>query len=270
MLEERKNRLVKYYIIAVIILLIFFHYLGFLKFLEDNFFEALGASQNSTYVFLTKLKYSFVNYQEAQNLKKENLSLKEQIAILTYKNSELTAYKLENEKLRNILNFQEGKDYTTIVAKVIGKDLNKANTLIINKGKADGIKDGYAVVVDQGIIIGKIIEAKDYISTILLLTDKLSQLAVSTESSNKTTGLAEGEYGLSLKVNFIPQDLEIKEADLIITAGSETDIPRGLLIGKINRIISQENELFKSATINPLIDYNEISILAVIIPKQYQ
>ncbi len=268
MLVERKNRLIKFYIIAVIILLIFFHYLGVLRVVEDSFFNVMGIAQGNTFNFLTKLKYSFINYQEAQNLKTEKAELQQQLNRLSYDNSQLKAYQLENEKLRTILNFKEEKNYNTIVASVIGKDTNKANTLIINKGWQDGIKEGFAAVVDQGVIVGKIIDVKDYLSTVLLLNDKMSQLAISLESSNKTNGLAEGEFGLSLKVNYIPQDILITEGDSIITSGTEENIPRGLLVGKINRIISQGNELFQSATINSWIAYNEISIVAVIIPNQ--
>jgi rod shape-determining protein MreC len=245
------------------------HYLKVLAVIEDYFIATAAEAQNQTYIFLTKLKYSFINYQEAQVLKKDNIILKHQVDELLYQNSQLISYKTENEELRALLNFKEDKDFDLFLAKVIGKDINRSNTLIINKGKSDGIKEGYPAIIDNGIIIGKVIEVKDNLSTILLITDKLSSLAVSTISSNKTNGLAKGEYGLSIKVELIPQDLTMQENDLIITSGQEKDIPRGLILGKINRIISHENELFKSATISPLIDYEEISILSILLPKQY-
>jgi rod shape-determining protein MreC len=270
MLVERKNLLAKYYIIAVIILLIFFHYLGFLSPVENFFLDIVGTGQNKVFVFLTKLKYSFINYQEARNLKVDNDQLKHEINLLISDNSQLEAYKTENEKLRSLLNFKAGKDFDLVLANVIGKDTDKANTLIINRGTKDGVKEGLAAVVDNGIIVGKVIEAKDHLAMVLLLTDKLSQLAVSSQNVNKTSGLAEGEYGLSLKVSLIPQDLGIKEGDLFITSGAETNIPRGLIIGKVNRIISKENELFKSATISLLNDYNELTILSIVIPKEYK
>ncbi|MCX6740253.1 MAG: rod shape-determining protein MreC [Candidatus Parcubacteria bacterium] len=266
---ERKNRLVKFYLIAVIILLIFFHYLGVLRFAENVFVNTYSSGQNKVYTFFTKLKYSFVNYQEAQNLKIENDQLKHQLNQLVFEKSQLESYKVENEKLRSFLNFKEDKKFDLVLANVIGKDATRQNILIINRGLADGIKEGFAAVVDSGIIIGKVIEAKDNISLILLLTDKQSQLAVSTENVNKTCGLAQGEYGLSLRVSLIPQDVEIKENDTFITSGAETNIPRGLICGKINRIISLENELFKSATISLPLDYNEITLLSIVIPKVY-
>ncbi len=269
MIEKKKSRITRFVILAVITLLIFFYYLGFLAKAEDSFLNSLSFVQNKVYTFLTKLKYSFVNYQEAQALKKENIELEHQLNQLLYERSELISYKDENEKLRKLLNFFKEKDFDYVLAKVVGRDLNRPNTLIINKGKRDGVKEGYAVVVDEGVIIGKVIEAKDNISTILFLTDQLSQLAVSTLETHTTTGLAQGEFGLSIKVELIPQDIEIKQNDLIVTSGLEQDIPRGFIIGKVNRITSHENDLFKSVTINPLVDYDEITVLSIIKPKDY-
>ena len=267
MIAERKNRQIKFYIAAVVILLVFLHYLGALAVIEDYCLEVLAGVQNNTYTFFTKLKYSFVNYQEAQNFKKANSEQKEQINQLTYEISQLKSIEGENEKLRQALDFKKDKDFDLLMAKVISRDLNRPNTLIINKGEFDGLKNGYPVIVDNGIIVGKIIDVRKNTATILLLTDQLSQLVVSLINSNKAIGVAKGDFGLSIKVESIPQDLEIKESDLIITSGLENDIPRGLIIGKVNRIISYENELFKSATISPLTDYGEISVLGVVIPK---
>lgn len=269
MLEKKKNQLVKIYFIAVIILLIFLHLFKVLALPEKYLFAFLTDWQNKSLGFATRLKYSFINFQEAQNLKKENTQLKSQLDQLMYENSQLNSYKSENEKLRALLNFLPGKEFDYLVVKIIGKDINRPNTLLINQGSADGIKVSYPVIVDNGVIIGKIIEVQDHLSEVLLLTDKLSQLAVSSLDSNKTIGLTEGEYGLSIKIDLIPQDIEIKEDDIIITSGKEENIPRGLVIGKINRVINSANELFKSATINPLVNYDELSVVSVILPRKF-
>ncbi|MDD5341499.1 MAG: rod shape-determining protein MreC [Patescibacteria group bacterium] len=269
MIEKRQNRYIKFYVAAVIILLVFLHYLGALAIVEDYFLGVAGNFQNQTYTFLTKLKYSFVNFQEAQDLKKESIAQKDEIAQLTYENSQLKDLQRENEQLRQVLGFVKDKDFDYVVAKVIGRDLARTNTLIINRGRVDGLRLGLPVVVNNGVIIGKIFDLKENTATILLLTDQLSQLSAGKESLNKPMGLANGEFGLSIKLELIPQDTDLQAGDVIITSGQENDIPRGLVIGQVNRIISYENELFKSATINPLADYGEITILSVIIPKIY-
>lgn len=268
MAGKRSKIFVIIYILAVIVLLIFLHYLKILAPVEDKIFEVFASGQSKSYSFFTKLQYSFINYQEAQNLKKENNELKKQLNDAFFENSQLQSYKGENENLRSMLAFKEENKLEIISARVIGQDAQRENTLIIDKGKLDNIAEGLPVIVDKGVIIGKVLAVKDYVSIILLLTDNLSQLAVSTVNSQKSIGLAQGEFGLSLKIELIPQNLPLTENDLIITSGLEQNVPRGLLIGKVNRLISNENELFKSATISPLVDYDEITNLGVIVPEK--
>lgn len=268
MAGKRKIFFVIIYILAVIILLVFLHYLKILAPVEKSIFEILASGQSQSYRFFTKLQYSFINYQEAQNLKKENSEFKKQLNDVLFENARLQSYKAENENLRLMLNFKEENKTSIVSAKIIGRDAQRDNTLLIDRGRADNIFVGYPVIVDKGVIIGKVLEVKDYISVVLLLTDNLSQLAVSTINSQKSIGLAQGEYGLSLKIELIPQNLPIQENDLIITSGLEQNVPRGLIIGKVNRLISNENELFKSATISPLVDYDELTNVAVIIPQK--
>jgi rod shape-determining protein MreC len=265
MLDKKKNRLIKYYLIAVIILLVFLHYTNILSGFEDSIFKKITNVQGNAYSFITKLKFSFINYQEATELKKENIQLQHQYNQLLYDNSRLISYKYENEHLREILRFTAENNYTYLLSNIIGRDLNRANTLIIDKGRNEGLKNGDPVIIDNGILVGKVIDAKNDIAIILLLTDTLSNIAVSTLDSNKTIGVAKGEFGLSIKVELIPQDTAIKEGDVIVTSGLEQSIPTGLILGEVNRIISNENDLFKSVTINPLLDYEELTVLNVII-----
>jgi len=264
MKSKKKSRNLKIVIVAVIILLIFLHFINVINPVENYIFSSLFSFQGNTYSFFSKLKYSFINFQEAQKLKQENQQLKAEINDLLVENVKWHNFELENNKLREILNFKNETNQELVLVKVIGKDLNKDNTLIINQGKASGLGVGMPVIVGNGIIIGKIIKVNENNAVVLLLTDTQSKVAISVPSSNKTAGLAQGEFGLSIKVEYIPQDLEINENDLIITSGLESLIPRGLVLGKINRILSQENDLFKTVSINPLVDYTELVILAVI------
>jgi len=268
MIDKKKNRLIKYYLIAVIILLIFLHYTNILNSIERSVFGKITLVQGSVYSFFTKLKFSFIDYQEAKDLKKENIELQHKYNQLLYENSQLITYKYENKKLRDILKFTENNDYNYLLANVIGRDLNRANTLIIDKGVNNGIKNGYPVIVDKGILVGKVIDAKNDIAIVLLLTDNLSSIAVSTLDINKIIGIAKGEFGLSIKVELIPQDIDIKQGNVIITSGLESNIPSGLILGEVNRVISNENDLFKTVTISPTINYEEIMILSVIIPNE--
>ena len=221
-------------------------------------------AQHHFYSFFSGIQNTFVNYEEAQNLKDENKRLQEEINELTVKNAELQLYAIENQKLRDILNFTESNVQKSQVAKVIGRNIERQNTLLLDKGVRDNVQKGDPVIVGQGILVGTIIEARPSVSTVLLLTDSQQRVAVSTPQIESSIGVAQGDFGLSLIIKLIPQHISIEAGDTVITSGLQEGIPSGLVLGSINRIMSNENELFKTATINPQVDYDSITLVSVI------
>lgn len=220
--------------------------------------------QQHIYTFITNTQNTFVNYEEAQKLREENKHLQDEINSLTVENAKLQLYAIENQKLRDILNFTESHVQQSQVAKVIGRNIERQNTLLIDKGTRDDIQEGDPVIVGQGILIGTVIDARPSLSTVLLLTDSEQRVAVSTPQIESSIGVAQGDFGLSLVIKLIPQHISISEGDIVITSGLQEGVPSGLILGEINRIMSNENELFKSATINPQVDYDTITLVSVI------
>ena len=138
--------------------------------------------------------------------------------------------------------------------------------MIINIGSNAGVKEGLAVISEEGLFIGKIYDVNYDFSTVLLVTDNHSKVAASILNKDKTIGIIEGKYGLSCKMNLIPQNEEIQENDLLITSGLETNIPQGLVIGQVDRVENVEGDLFKSASIKLLLDLNKVKIVSVLTP----
>lgn len=268
MIKQKKNQKRFVILVAVIILLIFFYMIGALIFIENPIRSALSTTQNTLYNSGIKIKNSFINYSEAQDIKKKNQELSEQISALLSENAELQQYRIENQTLKDLLSFTETTPHTYEIAKVISRQPDRVNTIVINRGDQHKIQNGYPVITDNGILIGKIIEVKKASSTVLLLTDTQQKIAVSMPDQEGTIGIAQGEFGLSIKIELIPQNIEITQDDIIISSGLEKHIPRSLIVGRVNRVIQHENELFKTATISPVIDYDEVSIVSVIIPSQ--
>lgn len=205
------------------------------------------------------------NWQNFRNLEKENKLLMEKNIQLELLNSQLLAAQQENEELRKQLNYLKENSYTTIGAEVIGKSsANYEQVLIINKGTIHGIKPGYPAIVGGGYLVGKIIVAHKTYSLLQLLIDNNSAVAGTVQNVDKTIGLINGEYGLSLKMNFIPQNENVQVGDKVISSGLEKYIPRGLLIGVVEEVQSEQGELFKSADIKTMLDFNKITSLLIL------
>ena len=178
-------------------------------------------------------------------------------------NSQLKTLTDENEELKNLLDFKQNKEYKLIVANILSRDPFNNNILIIDVGSKQGIVKGQAVVINNGVIVAKVIDTTFDSASIRLLTDNFSKLAV-TIGDQSVAGLLSGSLGLGLTMNYIPQEYDIKKNDLVVTADLDTNIPKGLVVGTIEDIQYSEEELFKTASVLPLVDFNTLSIVAVI------
>ena len=115
------------------------------------------------------------------------------------------------------------------------------------------------------MIVGKIFAVKDNIAHVCLITDESCKVAAAISGKEGTDGLTSGKLGLTVEMNFVPQTESIVINDTIITSGLEELIPRGLLIGTIQEIYQERDDLFQTAVINPFINLNNLSIVSIII-----
>jgi rod shape-determining protein MreC len=179
--------------------------------------------------------------------------------------------KEENDVLREQLGFLSKNKYRYVVSNVISRgELNNSaktpETITIDKGIKDGISKGLSVVSGDGIIVGKVVEAKDNIARVDLTNNLDCKIAATLLGDTKTNGITSGDLGLTIKMDFIPQTVVIKPGDLVITSGLEDAIPRGLVIGKISTITKESNDLWQSAVVEPLISPDDLIIVSVLLP----
>jgi rod shape-determining protein MreC len=190
-------------------------------------------------------------------------SLEESYKNLLIDNTKLKYLEDENKELRELLDFSQKKNYTLKVANILSRDELNKNILIIDIGKNKNIKEGQAVVISNGIIIGKVIEVNSITSKIRLLTDKKSTLAIKI-GEESVSGILTGSLGLGMYLEYIPQEQDIKINNLILTSNLNENIPANLLIGKIEKIEFEKDDIFKKALISPLIDYNTLFLVSII------
>ena len=123
------------------------------------------------------------------------------------------------------------------------------------------------VFFENGFLLGRIINVEKNTAIIRLITDNRSKFTASIINQNKTQGLVEGEHGLSIKMKMIPQDENVQVGDIVITSGAEKNIPRGLIIGKVESIQKELYEPFQSANLRSLADLNKVNIVTVLLKQ---
>jgi len=192
-------------------------------------------------------------------------NIEEEYKNLLVENNKLKELEEENNDLRQLLDLKNKNAYSTAVVNILSRDPVNRNILIVDGGREQNIENGQAVVVSNGIVIGKIIEAGIDSSKVRLLTDNFSKLAVKVGDDRSVSGILTGSLGLVMDLSFIPQEQEIKKDDIVVTADIDSKIPPGLVVGKIENVEFSQEELFKNASVVPLVNYEGLNTLAVII-----
>lgn len=252
-------------LVAAILLLIFFHKLNLLKPIENILTTVFEPVQKPLANAGDRINNFFNHFKSLSSLRKENDKLKGEINKLLVENNGLKTIIEENKLLNEQLKFVQERNYHYVSAKVIGKSPDNIQLLIINKGGSDGLKNDLPVIINDGILIGKIIDTQSNVAKVLLLTDSHSIISASIDNNNKSQGTVKGEHGLSLKMDLIPLDHKVESGQLVATSGLESNMPAGLIIGKINKTFSRKGELFQQANITPAASFNNLSIVTIIV-----
>lgn len=200
----------------------------------------------------------------APDLAREVENSKSQVRQLTSENARFQELEQENLALRKILQFTEKEKYPIVVARVIAR-LNESGTpfLLINRGREQGIVLDVPVLTD-GVLIGKIVKVQDHSSYVIPLIATGVKTAATFAGNAKTSGVVEGELNASLIMRLIPKDVAVTQGLNVITSGLEARIPAGLLIGTVERIEANPQELFQTAALKLLISIEEISLVSVL------
>ncbi|MFA6973745.1 MAG: rod shape-determining protein MreC [Parcubacteria group bacterium] len=257
--------LIKFLAVAVIcLLLIFINPRGLFNPVRGIFLEMAYPFQKTFYLLSSTITGTgeFLRSigelkEENENLIRENNELATQIALLQDE-------KKENASLREQINLAPRQKFDLAAGFVIGQDPQRLDSwLMINKGTADGVNIDMPAIVSEGILIGKVTEVTAHSAKITLLSDSTSVVNV-VDSETQSKGVLRGEYGLGVVMDMVSQQDALSAGDTVVTSGLGSDIPRGLLVGKIQEVRLTGDKLFQQAIVVPRIKYSKIDVVFVI------
>lgn len=191
--------------------------------------------------------------------------LRREFAQVAQENARLLELREENARLRRVLDFREKNELRVSIARVVGKTSVGGTTFFtLNQGADDGIAPGFAVLADQ-VFVGKIVKVNSRWSIAAPLTAPGIRTAATLSGHEKNAGILEGELNLGAVLRFIPKDVTVREGTPIMSSGLEENVPRGLLIGLVERVLSQEQDLFQTAYLKVPLRLEDAALVSVII-----
>lgn len=187
----------------------------------------------------------------------ENRLLRQRVDLLNRKLEESRMLQAENQRLKEILGFKEAIPHASVPSEVIGRDpTNWSNSLIIDKGAAQGVRQGRAVISMKGLV-GRVLEVGKYSSKILLITDPNSKVGTVIQR-NRQGGILVGRPDGKCKMIYIALDSDVSNGDKVITAGFGTIFPKGILIGEVIEVGKEPGRLYKYAIVRPSQDMSKL------------
>ncbi len=197
--------------------------------------------------------------------------LNERINDLALESVEFERIAQENKDLRSELGFVKRTGYSSVAASIVSRTSSlEKTTFAIDAGENQGVLNGSAVIVQNGMYVGKVTSVSKNQSVVTATTDKENATAVSLLNKTKTIGIAEGKSGNLIELKFIPADEQVSVNDLVVTSGLEQNVPSGLLVGIINTVRPDPAAPFQEAILEPLVDIRKHDHVIVLLPKVYE
>ena len=209
------------------------------------------------------------NMTDAASLREENALLQTQVDNLKAENSKLVLNKEELNRLQNLLELKEQyTDYDTVGAHVISKGSgNWFTTFTIDKGTNDGISVDCNDLAGAGLC-GIVTDVGPNWARVRSITDDDSNVSAMVSTTGDTCIIAGNlqlldEGTLSL-VKLTDDNNHVHVGDKVVTSSiSEKYLP-GILIGYISELNNDANNLTKSGTVNPAVDFHHLQEVLVI------
>ncbi|MDD7332989.1 MAG: rod shape-determining protein MreC [Lachnospiraceae bacterium] len=200
----------------------------------------------------------------------ENKALQEQVDELTSQlnNTKLDQYELDS--YRELLELDDQyAEYEKVAAHVIAKDSgNWFSTFTIDKGSKDGIAKGMNVIAGSGLV-GIVTDVGSNFAKVRSIIDdssNVSAMVLTTKDNFNVSGSlqAMNEDKLLPFTELRDENDEVQMGDPVVTSYVSDQYQQGILIGYIYSIEENPNNLTKSGTITPVVDFQHLREVLVI------
>lgn len=202
----------------------------------------------------------FNNIDSLLNTYEENKRLKARLEDFAAVQAEALVLKSENEKLMELSKAESLKAFNPIQATVIARNPDQwEEKIILDKGSSHGVEKNMAVMTAKGLV-GKITLVTPFTSEVELLYTNNPNYRVSAMvlGEKEAYGLIEGfdKERNELIMKRIDSSLTVKEGEKVVSSGLGGIFPKGVPIGEITEVSTDDFGLTKMAYVKPSADFS--------------
>jgi rod shape-determining protein MreC len=244
-LGDLKEYIVFSFIVLICLIMIFQNENVQVRFMRGAAVSFVGAVQ-STFSIIPNI------FQ----LEKENKQLREVNNMLSTELSQIKEEKLENIRLRQMLEFKQRTNFRTVTGKVIGKTLIQTrNNMTLNIGEKDSVRVGMPVITDKGLV-GRVVAASENFCIVQILFNKDLRVSAKDQRS-RVDGIISWDGEEKLQLKNVSKSSDVMVGDVIITSEYSNHFPAGIPIGYAVSVGTVDN-LFKKIEVEPFVDFETL------------
>jgi rod shape-determining protein MreC len=230
--------------------------------------ESIAPLQNAVSGFGRKVRESFRSVRGIGDAISENRKMAAELVRLRNEVRDLQALERENAQLRTQLQFLRGSERRLVPCEVIARDITGWwQTVRLGKGTGDGVGPNMAVVSSDGLA-GRTVDVSSRTSDVLLISDpscKVSAQIARTGAFGVLEGTGPSVSGHAVcRMKFINRNIPVLAGDEVVTSGLGGIFPRGLLIGYVEKVFTDESGLFQQADVIPKADLGMLTYAFVV------
>lgn len=181
-------------------------------------------------------------------------------------------------RYERILRYETGPrfpdDFDPVVARVTQVPSSPfRQEIVVAAGTSAGIGINDPVVTPDGLV-GRVIRVSATRAKIRLLTDQQSAVsAVVVGSGAQGIVQAASSVGAGLALDRVGKEEVVNSGDLVVTSGFRTSelaslFPPKIAIGAVRSVGQQDIDLFKRIQVEPIVDFESLTEVIVLAPKQ--
>ncbi len=203
-------------------------------------------------------------FSSVEALREENSKLKEALATLLHERERLIQFRDERNRLRKLLNFKKDSFYKFLPCEVIAHSPSRfVNSVIVNRGRDDGVRSGMAVVDYRGLV-GRILHVFAGSSEVLLINNRSCSVSC-IDKRSRVVGILEWDRGNLFSLNYVGSGEDVLPQDTLITSGFGKLFPKGFPVGVIFHVSNEKGGLARNVSVVALSDLNKLEELFIVV-----
>ena len=201
--------------------------------------------------------------REVMNAADENKRLKAELRNSLAERQRYGEILGENRRLHELLDLRNQIQGSGTAARVIARGYDKfINTLVIDKGKNEGIVKDMSAITSKGLA-GKVSAVRNDFADVMLLTDPNFSVAVRLQEG-RYEGVLAGTGHRYCILKYVPTEETIKEGEIVITSGLDGIFPQGVPVGRVAKVRTEGVEFFQYIEVVPFQSSSKIEEVVVV------